>query len=460
MQSESVLSNGLKAIIGEESNKYMEEKPYVSNEQENPANIQKEPVNQPEDTLTVKERTRNSFIYGLAVGILVTGLVLSLAYFGGRNAGAEGKEDSTPSNAAAQEPLSDKIGTKVDILLEEIDNSFLFEYDAEAVEDAVYASLFEALDDPYSAYYTEEEYNSVIEQMSGAFFGIGVVMQLNEEENCAEVVSLVESGAAKEVGIRPGDLLWEADGESLRDLSLTEVGALVKGEEGTMVHVKVYRPSEEIYLEFDVERRRIENDTVYGEMLEDGIGYLQITEFDNITDEQFEKVLTELKEQGMTSLIIDLRSNPGGTVDSVVKISDMLLGEGLITYTETKNGKRTEYKSDSNQLYDGPLVVLINGNSASASEILAGAIQDHDRGTLVGTTSFGKGIVQVVKPMTDGTAIKLTIARYYTPDGTCIHEIGVEPDVEVEISEEAIADGLVEVEEDDQLQRAIEMLTH
>ncbi len=438
----------------------MEENPYVSNEQKDSANTQKDPANQQEDTLTVKEKTRNSFIYGLAVGILVTGLVMSVAYFGGRNAGADGKEDAAATNATTEEPLADKIGTKVDILLEEIDNSFLFEYDAEEVADAVYASLFEALDDPYSAYYTEAEYNSVIEQMSGTFFGIGVVMQRNEEESCAEVISLVESGAAKEVGILPGDLLWEADGESLRDLSLTEVGGLVKGEEGTMVHIKVYRPSEETYLEFDVERRRIENDTVYGEMLEDGIGYLQITEFDSITDEQFEKVLTELKEQGMTSLIIDLRSNPGGTVDSVVKISDMLLGEGLITYTETKKGRRTEYKSDSDQLYDGPLVVLINEDSASASEILAGAIQDHNRGTLVGTTSFGKGIVQVVKPMTDGTAIKLTIARYYTPDGTCIHEIGVEPDVEVEISEEAMEDGLVEVEEDDQLQKAIEVLTH
>lgn len=438
----------------------MEENPYVSNEQKNSANTQKDPKNQQEDTLTVKEKTRNSFIYGLAVGILVTGLVMSVAYFGGRNSGTSGKEDAAATNATAEEPLADKIGTKVDILLEEIDSSFLFEYDAEEVADAVYASLFEALDDPYSAYYTEAEYNSVIEQMSGAFFGIGVVMQRNEEENCAEVISLVESGAAKEVGILPGDLLWEADGESLRDLSLTEVGGLVKGEEGTMVHVKVYRPSEETYLEFDVERRRIENDTVYGEMLEDGIGYLQITEFDSITDEQFEKVLTELKEQGMTSLIIDLRSNPGGTVDSVVKISDMLLGDGLITYTETKKGRRTEYKSDSDQLYDGPLVVLINEDSASASEILAGAIQDHDRGTLVGTTSFGKGIVQVVKPMTDGTAIKLTIARYYTPDGTCIHEIGVEPDVEVEISEEAMEDGLVEEEEDAQLLKAIEVLTH
>ncbi len=435
----------------------MEENPYVSKEQENPAGKQKSSADLQEEILTMKDKTRNSFLYGLAVGILAAGLVLSLAYFGGRNAGA--KEDSAPSNAAAQEALSEKIGTKVEILLEEIDNSFLFEYDEEEVEDAVYASLFEALDDPYSVYYTEKEYNSVIEQMRGAFFGIGVVMRLNEEENCAEVVSLVENGAAKEVGIRSGDLLWEADGESLRDMNLTEVGSLVKGEEGTMVHVKVYRPSEESYLEFDVERRKIENDTVNGKMLEDGIGYLQITEFDSITDEQFEKVLTELKEQGMTGLIIDLRSNPGGTVDSVVKISDMLLEEGMITYTETKKGRRTEYKSDSDQLYDGALAVLIDENSASASEILAGAIQDHNRGILIGTTSFGKGIVQVVKPMTDGTAIKLTIARYYTPDGTCIHEIGVKPDMEVQIPEEAIEDGLVEEEEDTQLQKAIEVLT-
>lgn len=422
----------------------MEENPYVSNDQE--------------ETASIKEKKRNSFLYGLAVGILVTGAVMSLAYFGGKNTSAGNEGDATPSNAAAQEELSDKIAAKVDVLLEEIDDSFLFEYDAESVENAVYSSLFEALDDKYSVYYTEEEYSALQEKMSGSFYGIGVIMQLNEEENCAEVVSLVEGGAAREVGIRPGDLLWEADGESLIDMSLTEIVALVRGQEGSTVHVKVYRPSEETYLEFDVERRRIENDTVYGEILEDSVGYIQITEFDSVTDEQFEKVLTELQEQGMTSLVIDLRSNPGGTVDSVVKIADTLLPKGLITYTETKKGRRTEYSSDSEQLYDGPLVVLIDENSASASEILAGAIQDYDRGTLVGTTSFGKGIVQVVKQLTDGTAIKLTIARYYTPNGTCIHDIGIEPDVVVELPEEAMEDGLIEIEEDVQLQRAIEVL--
>lgn len=423
----------------------MEENPYVLKEQEEP--------------MTQKEKNHNSFLYGLAVGILVTGAVMSLAYFGGKNTEGGSGAGATASSTTAQEELSEKIGTKVDVLLEEIDDSFLFEYDAQAVEDAVYSSLFEALDDKYSVYYTEEEYSALQEQMSGSFYGIGVVMQLNEEENCAEVVSLVEGGAAREVGILPGDYLWEADGESLTDMDLTEIVALVRGKEGTSVHVKVYRPSEETYLEFDVERRRIENDTVYGEILEDSVGYLQITEFDSVTDEQFEKVLTELQDQGMTSLIIDLRSNPGGTVDSVVEIADTLLPEGLITYTETKKGRKTEYRSDSEQLYDGPLVVLIDENSASASEILAGAIQDHGRGTLVGTTSFGKGIVQVVKQLTDGTAIKLTIARYYTPSGTCIHDIGIEPDEVVELPEEAMEDGLIEMEEDTQLQKAIEVLT-
>lgn len=420
----------------------MEENPYVKQTNEEP----------------LPEKNHNSFLYGLATGILITGIVMSLAYFGGRNTAVDGAKESLAQGTVSQEELSERIGNKVEVLLEEIDHSYLFEYDEQAVEDAVYSGLFEALDDKYSVYYTEEEYNAVQEKMSGAFFGIGVVMQLNEEENCAEVISLVDTGGAKEAGILPGDLLWEADGESLIDLSLTEIVAVVRGEEGTMAHMKVYRPSEETFYEFDVERRRIENDTVYGEMLDDSVGYLQITEFDNVTDAQYEKVLTELLEQGMTSLVIDLRSNPGGTVESVVNIADTLLSEGIITYTETKDGKRTDYKSDSEQLYDGPLAVLINENSASASEILAGAIQDYERGTLVGTTSFGKGIVQVIKRLTDGTAIKLTVARYYTPNGTCIHEIGICPDVEVDLPDEAIEDGIVELEEDTQLQKAIEVL--
>ena len=398
--------------------------------------------------------------YGYRQGIL-TGILLTVLLFA---VGVCGKEiwklsrERTVSwqTAAVEQAQSEQMGDKVELLLQEIDENFLFEYDEQEMADAVYHTMLDALEDPYSEYYTAEEYSTIREKMSGSFYGIGVVMRLSEDETHVEVVSLVDGSSAQEVGILPGDWLCQADGTSLKEMSLSEIVALVRGKEGTTVHMQVYRPSEDAYYEYDVERRKIETDSVYSEMLEDSVGYIQITEFDSVTDEQFQTALESLMDQGMEHLVIDLRNNLGGTVDSVVNIANMLLPEELITYTETKDGTRKEYHSDANQLYQGSLAVLINGNSASASEILAGAVQDSGRGTLIGTTSFGKGIVQSVRMLSDGTAVKLTVARYYTPNGTCIHEIGIEPDVTVELSEEAIEDGLLEREEDNQLEAAIQ----
>ena len=237
-------------------------------------------------------------------------------------------------------------------------------------------------------------------------------------------------------------------------MELTEVVAMIKGEEGSTVHLTLVRDGE--YMEKDVVRRQIESPTVNYEMYEGQMGYIQITEFDDVTADQFAEALAVLKEQGMKGMILDLRSNPGGNLDTVVDIASMLLPEGLIVYTEDRNGNRREYNCDGTREFKLPMVVLINGYSASASEILAGSIQDYGIGTLLGTTTYGKGIVQQVVSLKDGSAVKLTVSSYYTPNGRNIHGIGIEPDEVCEFDGEAYYDAEVKV--DNQLERAKELL--
>ncbi len=236
---------------------------------------------------------------------------------------------------------------------------------------------------------------------------------------------------------------------------LDSIVALIKGEEGTTVNVTILRGEE---IEFALERRQIEVPSIYSEMLENNIGYISIVGFDTVTADQFETAVSDLQSQGMSSLIIDVRDNPGGTLDSVTEILDQILPEGMTVYTEDKQGEREEFYSDEATKIELPIVVLINENSASASEIFAGAIKDFGAGTLVGKTTYGKGVMQIVRQFTDGSAVKITNAYFYTPNGTVINGVGVSPDVEVEIPEEATTDYIITREEDVQLQKAIELL--
>jgi carboxyl-terminal processing protease len=242
------------------------------------------------------------------------------------------------------------------------------------------------------------------------------------------------------------------DGESIQGLELSEIVTKVKGKEGTTVHLTIIRDGETDYLELDVERRQIETPTVTYEMYDNEIGYIQIKEFDEVTTDQFIEALDAVKAADAKGLILDLRGNPGGSLPVVVEIARNILPEGRIVYTEDKYGEQEEYTCDGKNELQIPLVVLVNGNSASASEILAGAIKDYNKGTLIGTTTFGKGIVQRVLPLTDGTAMKLTISAYYTPNGNNIHGIGIEPDIECELDTEAY----YEEGTDNQLERALE----
>ena len=269
-----------------------------------------------------------------------------------------------------------------------------------------------------------------------------------------QITGIIDDSPASESELRVDDYIYMVDGEDVYDMDLSEVVSMIKGEEGTTVTLTIVRPSTGEELDVTLERRRVESPTVTYEMLEDDILLVTITEFDTVTVDQFAEALAIGKGSGMQGMILDLRGNPGGSLAAVVEIARMILPEGLIVYTEDKYGERVEYACDGTHELDVPMVVLVNGGSASASEILAGAIKDYEMGILVGTTTFGKGIVQRVVALDDGSAVKLTVSHYYTPLGNDIHEVGIAPDVEIEFDSEAY----LEDETDNQLDEAIAIL--
>lgn len=330
-----------------------------------------------------------------------------------------------------------------------VDEYYLFDKSQEDVENGVYAGMMAGLNDPYSVYYTKEEYDSLMESTSGVFCGIGVVIQQNITTGIITVVRAMPGTPGEAAGFESGDIIYAVDGVEVTGEDSSSVVARIKGEEGTEVTVTVYRDGEKI--DFTLKRAKIEVQTVEAKMLDNNIGYIQVTEFDDVTAKQYTKAIEDLTNQGMEGLIVDLRDNPGGLLSSVCTMLDEMLPEGLIVYTEDKNGTREEEYSDDEHQFTKPLAVLINGSSASASEIYAGAIKDYGIGTIIGTQSFGKGIVQRIVELGDGSALKLTISNYFTPNGNNIHKIGIEPDIVVELNSDT--------EDDEQLNKAIEVLT-
>jgi carboxyl-terminal processing protease len=307
-------------------------------------------------------------------------------------------------------------------------------------------------------YYTKAEYANVIESSSGIYQGIGAVVSQDVKTGIITIVRPYKDGPAYNAGLLPDDIIYKVEGEEVTGEDLSEVVSKIKGKEGTKVNITIYRDGVADPMDFTLERKKINIPTIEYEMLEDDIGYILIYEFDSITISQFSNALKALEKMGMKGLIVDVRDNPGGLLDSVVKILDRLLPRGLIVYTEDKYKNRTEENAKNPDKFDQPIVVLINGNSASASEIFAGALQDYEKATIVGTTTFGKGIVQRILPLSDGTALKLTVSKYFTPKGRNIHGTGIEPDIEVELSEDLKQLVTIPRDDDNQLQKAIEVL--
>lgn len=328
--------------------------------------------------------------------------------------------------------LKSEEGKKIELLDSLIDRYYIGDVDEDEMTEGTYKGYIEGLGDPYSVYYDKKETDEMTEELSGKFGGIGALMSQDKDTGAITFLQVYDDSPADKAGIRDGDTLYKVEGEEVTGQDLSDVVSRVKGEKGTKVSLTVLRSDTGETEDLTVTRDTVQVQTVSYEMKENGIGYIQITEFDSVTCDQFKEALADLEKQGMEKLIVDLRNNPGGNLETVCDILDLILPKGLIVYTKDKSGKKEEYKSDEKHQLDMPLAVLINGQSASASEIFAGAVQDYGIGQIVGTQSYGKGVVQSIFDLQDGTSVKLTVAEYFTPKGRNINGKGITPDIEVE----------------------------
>lgn len=426
-----------------------------------------EPGQQPENGGKKTQDKNGKFFWGgLFTGLIMSLLVVSSVYVvnriqyahkSGQTVGLHTREESqenTDGESVTGEAVNEDTVAKMKVIENVIDTYFYKEdVDKDAMVDGIFKGMVESLGDPYSEYYSKEELESLYQDSFGVYYGVGAYVSLDTATGLAKVSGIIADSPAEEADLRAEDIIYKVDDVDVTGMSLQETVSLIKGDENTTVTLTLIRDGKEI--EKEVTRRKVESPTVKFEMLDDGMAYIQITEFDTVTVDQFTEAMAMARGNDMKGLILDLRSNPGGNLSSVVSIAKQMLPKGLIVYTEDRDGNREEYSCDGSKELDVPMVVLVNGNSASASEILAGAIKDYGIGTLVGTTTFGKGIVQRPIELSDGSAVKLTISSYYTPNGINIHGIGIEPDVECEFdSERYYSDKAY----DNQLEKAKEVL--
>ncbi len=412
---------------------------------------------------TKKGQSNKSFLSGMLVGVFatlaVTGMVLLVVVgFHILNKENEVTEGGSREGNATEEEISDKeLLEKLDAIEEIVDDYYYKDdLEEEKLVEGAYRGMLDAVGDPYTCYYSAEELESLMEDTNGVYYGIGAYVSLTEDGSYPQITSPIAGSPAEEADLRPGDIIYEINGESTYGMDLDSAVMLIKGMEGSTVDLTIARSTETDYLYITVERRRVEAPTVEYEMFENGLAYIQITQFSDVTVDQFADALATMRGSDMKGLIIDLRANPGGSLTAVVNIARMLLPKGLVVYTEDKYGHREEYSCDGKNEFELPLVVLIDGNSASASEVLAGAIKDYEIGTLVGTQTFGKGIVQQVFSLEDGSAVKVTTSSYYSPKGINIHGEGIAPDLECEFDAEAYYG---EENYDNQLEYAKEVLS-
>ena len=346
---------------------------------------------------------------------------------------------------------------KIEYLEKMIDQEYLGEVDNAEMAEGIYAGLVYGLGDVYSRYYTADEYAQETASTDGAYAGIGVSIQKNKNGG-VQIAECYEGGPGAEAGLQTGDVITAINDTDVTDMELSDVVSLIRENKDNTIVLTVFRENEEKSREISVDVTDVELPSVFGEMLDKKTGYIQITQFTGVTLQQYKDMFAELKDKGMERLVIDLRDNPGGLLTSVCDILREILPEGLIVYTEDKYGNREEETCDGKHQLDMSLAVLVNENSASASEIFAGAVQDHEVGTIVGTTTYGKGVVQELRQLSDGSAVKLTVSNYYTPNGNSINKVGIKPDVEVKLASELLNKDEITHEEDNQLQKALDVI--
>lgn len=345
---------------------------------------------------------------------------------------------------------SDDFDTKMNKLASYIETFYLDDVSEEDMAEGAFKGVVAALGDPYSEYYTEEEYESLMESTSGEYNGIGVSISQKEENGEITIATVFDDTPAKEAGIQEGDVIVAVDGNDMTGKSSQDVVSMIKGKTDGTVTITVMRNGEK--LDIQVEIRKVERPTVANHMMDGNIGYIKHSEFDGVSTSQFSEALNELKDQGMEKLVIDIRDNPGGRLDVVCDLLDLFVDKDkLIVYTKDKNGnKQEEYTRYDASVKDIPISIIVNGNSASAAEVFTGVMQDYGLAKIVGTQTFGKGIVQKILDMGDGSAVKLTVSKYYLPNDENIHGQGITPDYVIDADENT--------EEDVQLNKAVEVL--
>lgn len=384
------------------------------------------------------------YVTGILTGVLVTA-----AAVGGLQFAHQKINGSVLADASNVE--------KVEYLEKLIDQEYLGDINKDDLAEGIYAGLVYGLGDVYSRYYTAEEYAQETASTDGSYVGIGVAIQKNKNGGVL-ISECYEGGSGKKAGLIAGDVVTSIDDTDVTDMELSDVVSLIRANKDKTIVLTVQRENEDEPLKISVDVTDVELPAVFSEMLDDETGYIQITQFTGIAAQQYEDAFDKLKEQGMKKMVVDLRDNPGGLLTSVCDILRKILPEGLIVYTEDKYGNREEETCDGKNPLNMPLAVLVNENSASASEIFAGAVQDYEIGKIVGTTTYGKGVVQELRQLKDGSAVKLTISNYYTPKGNSINKVGIKPDVEVKLASELLNKTEMSHEEDNQLQKALEIL--
>jgi len=390
-----------------------------------------------------KKRFWRGALCGALAMFLIMAVVVAAAFGMGKN------------RARNTEVVNGDTQQKIEKINGIIGESFLYEdeIDGEKMAEGLVSGYVAALEDPYSVYYDEDATNELLETTEGEYSGIGAVLSQNIDTKVITLVNIYKDSPAEEAGLKDNDILYKVNGEDISGQEVSEVVTKIKGEEGTDVEITVLRSEQQEEVTVTATRRKIEVETVTWEMKEGNIGYIKVSEFDKVTYDQYQTALNELEAQGMEGLIVDLRSNPGGNLSTVCEMLDLMLPEGTVVYTEDKNGERQTAVSDEEHQFNKPMVVLVNQYSASASEIYAGAIQDYGLGKIVGMTTYGKGVVQQIFDLGDGTCVKLTISEYFTPSGRSIHGTGIIPDVEVEYEADEENESA-----DNQLDKALEVM--
>ena len=427
--------------------------------------------------------SRNKFWKGALVGALLTtfaGLVIVGMSLGilmiGRAAGKGQAAESVQAENQEGNLDLNRIVSKIQTIQGVIDKYYLFDEDMGNVEDWIYKGMLYGLEDPYTVYYTKDEYEKLMEDTSGEYCGIGVMVSQSATTGIITVTKVFEGTPGAEAGILPGDMIYKVGDTEVTGMDLElVVKDHIKGKEGSPVTITVLREDAGDYIDMTMERRQITVPTVEHEMLADHVGYISVSQFDTVTADQFKSAIDDLEKQGMEKMVVDLRNNPGGVVDAVVSMLDYILPDDLViegdpnlvrkkknktllVYMADKNGEGEQYYASDGHEVDVPLAVLVNGQSASASEVFSGALKAYDKAKLVGTKTFGKGIVQTLFPLDNGTAIKMTVAHYYTPSGFDLHGKGLEPDVPVELNADLKTKVTIKHEEDNQLSEALKTL--